>query len=351
VSRGSGAGPGITPPAGTVPQRPERGTRPARRGRRWLLAAVLTLLCAGLAVAGILGAARYVSTFWLYRGFAAPTLPRTIVVHRHGMTQRVPVIPATVRQIGVASPALGGYRDPVDVVLPPGYADHPDRRYPVLYLLHGFPGDPSSFLTVGGVQDTAAELVAAGQMQPMILVIPSGTRSFLADEEWVNSVQPGNDWETFVARDLVSAIDARYRTVPGGTGRGIAGLSEGGYAALNIGLHHPGEFRLVESWSGYMRADRLRGLFDDSPWLLTYNSPADTVGTVAPQLRADRTYIWFYSGTDDYLTGQNRAFAADLSALGLPHRYFTWPGTHNWRLWRALLPEALIAASEHLGHG
>jgi S-formylglutathione hydrolase FrmB len=68
-------------------------------------------------------------------------------------------------------------------------------------------------------------------------------------------VSPGNGWETFVTRDLVRAIDARYRTIPDGTARGLAGLSEGGYGALNIGLHHPGEFDLLESWSGYMIAD------------------------------------------------------------------------------------------------
>jgi enterochelin esterase-like enzyme len=316
-----------------------------------MIAAAAAVLCAGLAVAGILGAARYVSTFWLYRGFPAPGLPHSVLVHRHGGARGVPVIPASVQQITVASRALADYRDPVDVVLPPGYAAHPRQRYPVLYLLHGFPGQPWNFLDIGGTADTEAELVAAGRMQPLILVMPTGARSYLDDEEWVNSVQPGNDWETFVARDLVRAIDARYRTITSGAGRGLAGLSEGGYAALNIGLHHPGEFRLLESWSGYMRADRLPALFDRSQRLLSYNSPEDTVLTVAPQLRAHGTYIWFFCGTSDYLVGQNRAFAAELTSLGVPHDYTIWPGSHNWKLWRTLLPEALITASEHLGHG
>jgi enterochelin esterase-like enzyme len=319
-------------------------------GRR-VVAVALVLLCAGLVAAGALGAIRYVSTFWLYRGFPAPTLARSVTVYRHGHVRTVPVIPATVRQITVSSAALGGYPDTVYVVLPPGYAAHPRVHYPVLYLLHGFPGAPWNFLTIGGVQNVEAELVAAGRMQPFILVMPSGARSWLADEEWVNSVQPGNDWATFVATDLVKVIDARYRTVPSGAWRGIAGLSEGGYAALNIGLHHTGEFRLLESWSGYTRADDIPVLFGHDRSLLRYNSPADTVRRVAPQLRADRTYIWFYVGTHDYLNGQNRAFAAELTHLGIAHDYFTRPGTHNWRLWRALLPEALITASEHLGHG
>ena len=114
---------------------------------------------------------------------------------------------------------------------------------------------------MGQVSALEATLVASGRMKPMILVMPTGTRSFLADEEWANGISTGNAWETFVARDLVRAIDTRYRTIATGAGRGIAGLSEGGYGALNIGLHHPGEFRLLESWSGYMQADHIPAIF------------------------------------------------------------------------------------------
>ena len=140
------------------------------------------------------------------------------------------------------------------MVLPPGYASHPGQRYGVLYLLHGFPGEPAQFLNVGQVASTEATLVAAGQIKPVILVMPSGSRSLLADKEWANGISRANAWESFVARDLVHAIDARYRTIARASGRGIAGLSEGGYGAFNIGLHHPGEFGLLESWSGYVTA-------------------------------------------------------------------------------------------------
>ena len=124
---------------------------------------------------------------------------------------------------------------------------------------------PPQFLNVGQVANAAATLVAAGQMKPVILVMPSGSRSFLADEEWVSGISKGNAWETFVARDLVTAIDARHRTIASVSRRGIAGLSEGGYGALNIGLHNPGEFRpageLVRAglarWPGPRVADAL----------------------------------------------------------------------------------------------
>jgi enterochelin esterase-like enzyme len=313
--------------------------------------AVSGLALAALAVAGATGAVRYISTFWLYRGFPAPAAPRSVKVRGSGGPRQVPVIPAAVQAIAVRSPALGGYQDPVDVVLPPGYAGHPRQRYPVLYLLHGFPGLPAQFINVGQVAAIEATLVAAHRMQPMILVMPTGTRSLLSDREWANGIRPGNGWETFAARDLVHAIDARYRTIATGRGRGIGGLSEGGYGALNIALHHPGEFALIESWSGYMTADRLPGVFGRTAAVHRYNSPALWAPVVASQLRAGHTYIWFYSAAGDPLSRQNRAFSAELSALGVAHHYFQTPGKHNWALWRRFMPQALITASARLSHG
>jgi enterochelin esterase-like enzyme len=316
------------------------------------LSLVLVALGFGaLAVAGGLGVVRYVSTFWLYRGFPPPSMPHSVVVRGPGGARTVPVAAPVLQSITVRSPALGGYADQVYVVLPPGYASHPGQRYPVLYLLHGFPGQPVTYLNVGQVNAVEATLVAAGRMQPMIIVLPTGSRSLLADEEWANGISSGNAWETFVARDLVNAIDARYRTIASGRGRGIGGLSEGGYGALNIGLHHPGEFRLLESWSGYMLADHLPAVFGNSATALAYNSPAKWITTAAPQVRAAHTYMWFYSGSSDSLAAQNLAFAAQLSALGLPHHFFLAPGKHNWRLWRPFVPQALITASEQLSHG
>ena len=68
-------------------------------------------------------------------------------------------------------------------------------------------------------------------------------------------------------------------------------------------------------------------------------------------MRARHDYIWFYSGARDSLSAQNTAFAAELTRLGVAHRFFEAPGKHNWRLWRALMPQALITASDHLSHG
>lgn len=308
-----------------------RLARPATAGLT-----VLFLACF-VAVGGV-GVARYLRNYWLYRGFPPPKDPA--FVHTRGTTTR----------FYVQSAALGGRRQPVDVYLPPGYAAHPRRRYPVFYLLHGFPGRPGAFLQTvrAGVVDDV--LVAKHKARPFILVMPFGSTGTFTDKEWANGVGSGDGWETFVARDVVRAVDASYRTIPNAANRALGGLSEGGYGALNIGLHHPGEFGVLESWSGYTQADDVRSIFGNDTAALDWNSPARRLAAAAPVLRRRHTFVWMYSGTDDRLRFQNESFASQLSADRVPHRFFLVRGGHNWALWRGQAARALLAASRHLGH-
>lgn len=304
-----------------------------------VVAAMALALTAFVAVGGY-GLWRYADNFWLYRGFAPPHDPA--YVQTHGVTQH----------IRVASAALGGRRQPVDVYLPPGYAAYPHRRYPVMYLLHGFPGRPGAFLQTvraGVVEDV---LVAVHRLRPMILVMPFGSTGSFTDKEWADGVRPNEDWATFVSRDLVRAIDSRYRTIGRGADRVLAGLSEGGYGALNIGLHHPREFGVLESWSGYERADPIASIFGKARKgpLLAANSPALELPKVAPALRGSRDFVWLYSGSTDKLRAQNIAFARELSLARIPHTFFLAHGGHNWAIWRGNAARALLAASRHLGH-
>jgi enterochelin esterase-like enzyme len=304
----------------------------AAPGRAWLAAAAL----AAFLVVGIFGAYRYVGNYWAYRGFAPPR--DAAFVKERG----------TAVRFSVASAALGGRRQPVDLYLPPGYRTHPHRRYPVAYLLHGFPGRPGAFLAtvrMGVVED---ELVALHRARPMILVMPFGSTGSFTDKEWANGVGKHEAWETFVARDVVRAVDSQYRTIPTGAARALVGLSEGGYAALNIGIHHPGEFRVLESWSGYQRADDIGAIFGHRQSLLRDNSPSLAVLRAAPALRRSGTYLWFYSGTDDRFRRQNAAFAAELARLHLRHRFFLVRGGHNWALWRGSAARAVLAMSRRL---
>jgi enterochelin esterase-like enzyme len=303
------------------------------------MAAAAALALALFVEVGIVGVLRYLRGYWLYRGFPPPSDPAFV-------TQA-----GTRERIEVTSDALGGRAQEVYVYLPPGYAQDTTRRYPVFYLLHGFPGRPLAFLLTvraGVVEDI---LLARHRAQPLILVMPFGSTGTFTDKEWADGVRPHEGWATFVSRDLVRAIDARYRTIPTGSARALGGLSEGGYGALNIGLHHPGEFRVLESWSGYEKADDLEPIFGGDQRVLAANSPSLELPQVARTLRRAHTYVWFYSGTKDRLRVENAAFADELARDGIHHRFLVLRGGHNWAIWRGSASLALLAASRHLVHG
>jgi enterochelin esterase-like enzyme len=301
-------------------------------------AALAALLCAFLAV-GLLGARGYLDNFLVYRGFAPPREPAFVTN------------PGTVQRLALPSPALGGRAQETYVYLPSGYTQHPRRHYPVLYLLHGFPGRPLAFLStvrMGIINDV---LTTRHRAQPLILVMPFGSTGTFNDQEWVNGVAAGNNWSTFVSRDLVRYVDAHYRTIATARGRALAGLSEGGYGAINIAVQHPREFSVVESWSGYVRPDKLHSIFGRDLQLLPANDPRLLVRRAAPSLRKIGAYFWFYSGSTDRFRTQNAAFARELTALRVPYKYRLVYGGHNWAIWRANAAFAYLAAAARLAHG
>ena len=153
----------------------------------------------------------------------------------------------TVLRDTVRSAALRGNPpgDPADravaVYLPPSYAASPGRRYPAVYLLHGFDGDPDQWagerMRLPRAMDS---LVAAGAVREMIVVMPDGKNAF-GGSFFANTAATGR-WEDFLVRDVVGHVDGRYRTVPGAAGRGIGGWSMGGHAALRLAARHPEVF-------------------------------------------------------------------------------------------------------------
>ena len=166
-----------------------------------------------------------------------------------------PTLRGKLERIKVHGPSLEGNLagDPADrdvaVYLPPSYAAEPDRRYPVLYLLHGF-GPGYLAWTLPAIQTNVpmvAEKAFAAGSREMIVVIPNAMTAFQGSM-YSNSVTTG-DWESFIARDLVSYIDDNYRTIPGRDSRGLAGHSMGGYGTVRIGMKHPEAFSSMYSLS------------------------------------------------------------------------------------------------------
>lgn len=162
-----------------------------------------------------------------------------------------------IQTIEVPAPSLRGnlLGDPdkraVSVYLPPQYSTDPGRRFPVIYLLHGFGADHRAFIR-GAYQDlnvrvSMDSLINAGNVQPMIVVTPNARNRF-DGSFYANSPTTGQ-WEDFVAKDLVRHIDRRYRTLAKPSSRGVAGHSMGGYGALTVGMRNPGTFFAVYALS------------------------------------------------------------------------------------------------------
>lgn len=314
-------------------ERPRLLLSPRRR-----LALILAPLLAAFLALGLLGLWRYLDGYWLYRGYPPPQDPAFVTEHgQEGIYQ-------------VTSAALGGRTQRVIVYLPPGYATSPDRRYPVFYLLHGTPGRPDAFMLTVRLGVIVDVLHAQRRALPPILVMPTGSSGTFADEEWANGVGRHAGWETFVADDLVRWVDSTFRTIPKGAARAIGGLSEGGYGALNIAFHHPGEFGVVQSWSGYQLADNIPAIFGRDPQRLAHNSPALTLPRVAAALRRTHTFIWFYSSTRDPMLKQNQLFARELARLQIANTFFVVPGGHTWHAWRDNAEAAILAAAKRLAH-
>lgn len=133
----------------------------------------------------------------------------------------------------------------VTVYLPPSYSMHPERHYPVIYMLHGFMDTDSQWFGWEehwiNLQEVIDASLAEGQSKEMIVVMPNAYNRFKGSM-YSSSVTIG-DWESFVARELVDYIDANYRTIPKASSRGLAGHSMGGYGTIRLGMKYP------EVWS------------------------------------------------------------------------------------------------------
>ena len=141
----------------------------------------------------------------------------------------------------------------VPVYLPPGY-ESGSARYPTAYVLTGFTGRGMMLLNDSAWGETIAErmdrLIAAGQVRPMVLVMPD-CLTRIGGSQYLNSSAVGN-YEDHVVKELVPYIDNKYRTIAAGDHRAVVGKSSGGYGSVILALRHPDVFGLMASHSGDM---------------------------------------------------------------------------------------------------
>jgi enterochelin esterase-like enzyme len=285
----------------------------------------------------------------------------------------------------------------VTVYLPPAYAADQARRFPVVYLLHGYAGRDNTFTeSLGTLAESADRLAAAQGFSEHIVATPNAY-SLHKGSMYSNSVTTG-DWEKFIAEDLVAYMDSHYRTLPARMSRGLAGHSMGGYGALRIGMKRPDVFANLYLMSscclaansnprpdsmapaeaiktreqaeeaakapGFGASVNLASaaawspnpanppLFLDLPvkdgkvrpeivakWVA--NAPLEMIKNYAPGLRSYYA-IAIEVGTKDTLLGTNRQLNDIMTSLNIPHAYEEYDGDHTnkvgERIERSVLP-------------
>lgn len=316
-------------------RRRRAGVRPRHRGlRRVVFAAWLVLLT-------VLGASAAVNAYVGY----IPTVP--------ALFGTLPGDPAGSRfsrvdRLRIGAPTLGIPAERVYVYVPPGYdaAANAHRRYPVVYLLHGYPGGPVDWFRAAEVQQVMDALLRYHLVQPMLLVAPDANGGWLHDSEMLNQVG-GPQVETYLTNSVVAAIDARYRTVTDRAGRGVGGVSSGGYGALNLGLRHQDRFSVILAQMPYGDPGQAAlGLLGGSQALWLANAPRYYIPTMTFQ---HPMAVYLVAGSRDPQLAEARRLAAMLTHRGQLAVVKAVPGaTHSWHGARVELPYSLVFASQHL---
>jgi enterochelin esterase-like enzyme len=225
------------------------------------------------------------------------------------------------------------------IYTPDVYDSEIERRFPVIYWLHGSGGRVPAAMVAR--LDSA---IRAGKVPPVLVVFPNG----LVNSLWVDSKDGRVPMETVVVRELLPHIDATFRTIDSPAGRLIEGMSMGGYGAARLGFKFPSLFGSVSILSGgplqeefkvheapraspvhaQLVLDTVYGGDHDyfrmqSPWVL-----AEQNAEAVRRMRRIRQVV----GDRDAVLENNRQFDARLSGLKIPHAFVVLPGvSHNLR--------------------
>lgn len=235
------------------------------------------------------------------------------------------------------------------IYLPPDY-ETSSRSYPVLYLLHGAGDDQTGWVQFGEVQNITDKAIAAGTATPMIIVMPdanTGRRGYAnnATGSWL--------YEDFFFKELMPAVEKKYRIKAEKRFRAVAGLSMGGGGSFAYALHHP------ELFSSACPLSAATGPLDLEATKAQIKRGQDSTATAAQveayykqqsalyminnipddQKKAVRWYI--DCGDDDFLFEGNSLVHIAMRKKEIPHEFRIRNGGHTWTYWREALPEVL----------
>ena len=217
----------------------------------------------------------------------------------------------------------------VNIYTPPGYESSPNKRYPVLYLLHGSGGDEDEWVIFGRAVQIIDNLIHQGKAEPMILVMPNGhvhleaapgesSWGYYKPEHFRNLTSPATFEECFP--EIIAFVDNNYRTLANKEKRAIAGLSMGGGHSMRISLKYENTFDYV-------------GLFSAAGSIRTDEDTA----ALKKQFDNGIKLYWMGIGNKDFLFDSCVQYRAKLDQMGLKYTYLETDDGHVWKNWRIYL--------------
>jgi putative tributyrin esterase len=240
-----------------------------------------------------------------------------------------------VRFLTLYSPSLGGRGD-VSVYVPDDIEMH--SAVPVVLLLHGVHDSHWAWFFKGGAHKTAANLIAASRIRPMLIVAPSDG---LYQDGSAYLCHSGKDYERWITDDVMEGV---ARTFPCSRNAPVflAGLSMGGYGALRMGSKRADLFRGISAHSAITRLEEMSEFVID-PFPKDGVDAAETdLLTWVEENRAILPPLRFDCGTEDPLIEGNRRFHDELKQRSISHQYEEFDGGHNWAYWQEHVSSSLL---------
>lgn len=288
---------------------------------------------------------RIVDPSWSYVNRDINTLSNIFIVTKSkddkGYLYSVNDVPhGTLSRVWYDSPTLGQQRR-MTVYLPPTYDGK--KRFPVMYLLHGWGGDETAWGDLGRTWQIIDNLIAADKCVPMIVVMPNGNPTCNAAPGWWHEgmyLPDGNAFRDRGAKatmeesfmDIVNFVDSRYMTIKKRSGRAVTGLSMGGGHTFGISRLYPEMF----DYYGLQSAAIMMAL---GGWLNSQDPKPDAEyeAQMARLFGSKPKLFWIAIGKDDFLMQQNTDLRKYLDGRGYPYEYYENDGGHIWRNWRIYL--------------
>ncbi|MDX8339784.1 alpha/beta hydrolase-fold protein [Draconibacterium sp. IB214405] len=243
----------------------------------------------------------------------------------------------------IQSEVLGVSRH-YSVYLPKSYTTDTDKKYPVLYLLHGVFDNNNGWIQRGHLQDVANKLIDAGEAVEMVIIVPDAGR------EWNGYFDmEGWSYETFFFTEFMPFIESKYRIIGDKKHRAVAGLSMGGGGTTVYAQKHPELFASAYAMSALMGLEEGGGLSPQDPKFAQLNKTVIENHCVNFVENADeatkenlKSVNWFVDcGDDDFLFDVNIAFCQAMRKAQIPYQLRVRDGGHDWEYWHSALYTAL----------